>query len=349
MADPVKITTVRTGEETSRNIRDLAASRMREWINNYAAVNALFAFTESKLAADLQGSPEGLVDGREAAARHGYDGYQVCALLRFLSLQGMFIEEQAERFRLTPVGEALLSSASVGWMRLIRGGYGDTIHDCGALVEGRKRYGVDVERVGRYVGIGSSQFTSAIRDEVGYAALERIGARTIADLACGQADFSVNFVKRNPDHRAVAVDINDGSVSAARANVDANGVADRVTVVKADIIDPASMADSCRDVDTFFVFAMEHELLRDGDEAVIHHVEAMAKQFPGRRFIIGEAVNKITPDTALLYWFHALSLQGIPRDIEFWVALFGKVRGARLEEVFVPDYGRQAAYYCLKF
>jgi SAM-dependent methyltransferase len=347
MGETIKITPIKTNDETSRNLRDLAASRMRELATGYAAFNAMFAFSESKLYTDLLASEERLIDGPAAAKAHGYDVYQVTGMLRFLSLQGMFTEEAGDRFRLTPIGQAILSPASLGWLRMIRGGYGEVLQESAALVEGKKRYGVDVVRNGRYVGVGSSQFTSAIRDDVGHSVLERLGTRCVADLGCGEAIFSINFVKRNPAHRAIAVDVDPGSIGAAREAIARAGLSDRIKVVQADCFDASALAKVCQEADTFFTFAMEHELLRDGEEAVIRHVESMAANFPGKRFVIGEAVNRVTPDTALLYWFHVLSLQGMPRGIEAWTTMLGRLARGRLEEVFVPDYGQQAAYYSI--
>jgi SAM-dependent methyltransferase len=348
MGDQIKTTPIRTNQETSRNLRDLAAARMREMANTYAAFNAMFAFTESKLYTDLVALDEKVLQASAAAAAHGYDAYQVTGLLRYLSLQGMFLEEPGDNFRLTPMGEAILSPASIGWLRMIRGGYGDVFQAALPLVEGTKRYGVDVVRNGYYVGAGSSQFTSAIRDDVGHNILERLGTKCVADLGCGEAIFSINFCKRNPAHRALAVDVDDGSIKAARAAIAREGLSDRIKVVQADCFDASALAKSCQEADTFFTFAMEHELLRDGEEAVVKHVEAMAGAFPGKRFVIGEAINKITPASGLLYWFHILSLQGMPRDIDFWKGLLGRLSKGALEEVFIPDYGHQAAYYSIK-
>lgn len=341
----VPVTTIPSGESSWRALQVLMASRMPDKINGFVFCNALFAFTESKLLGDLESSADRTLDAAAAAGRHDYDPRQTTGLVRYLATQGMFREERQDVFRLTPMGEAMLSQVALGWLRLVRGGYGHVMLDAGKLLDGSLVYGEDIERNGFYVGSGSSQFTSAIRDEVGYRVIDRIGGQTIADLGCGAARFLIEVLRAHPERRGIAIDVDDGAIASARAAVAEAGLEHRLSVVQCDAFDAAALAEHCGDVEVFFSFAMEHELLRDGEQAVVDHIDAMSEHFPGRRFVIGEAINPVDQRTGTLYWFHVISAQGMPRDVAGWTGILSRLQRARLKEVFVPDYGPQAAYY----
>ncbi|GAB4565990.1 MAG: hypothetical protein Tsb0020_17290 [Haliangiales bacterium] len=341
----VPVTPIASGESSWNALQQLMASRMPEKINGFVFCNALFAFTESKLLDDIRSSEDHTLDIAAAAERHGYSPQQASGLVRYLATQGMFREEREDLFRLTPMGESMLSKVAVGWLRLVRGGYGHIMLEAGKLLDGSAVYGENITRDGFYVGSGSSQFTSEIRDEVGYNVINRVGGKTIADLGCGSATFLIKYLLAHPDRHGIAIDIDDGSISSARAAVAEAGLESRLKVVQCDAFDAAELAKHCGDADIFFSFAMEHEILRGGEQAVIDHMDSMSEHFPGKRFVVGEAVNPIDQRTGTLYWFHIISAQGMPRDVDGWKRILSGLKRAKLNEVFVPDYGPQAAYY----
>jgi hypothetical protein len=90
---------------------------------------------------------------------------------------------------------------------------------------------------------------------------------------------------------------------------------------------------------------MEHELRRDGDEAVLRHIDGMAEAFGGKSYLLGEPMLNMTGTDGMFYWIHILSHQGMPQNVAGWSALLGKLHRARLREVFVPDHRYFAAYF----
>jgi hypothetical protein len=94
---------------------------------------------------------------------------------------------------------------------------------------------------------------------------------------------------------------------------------------------------------------MEHEGLRDGEQAVLSHIDAMAARFPGKRYLLGEPMLHMSVADGMFYWIHVLSMQGIPRNVPGWCDLLGKLERAKLREVFVPDHRQWCAYFDIEF
>jgi hypothetical protein len=94
---------------------------------------------------------------------------------------------------------------------------------------------------------------------------------------------------------------------------------------------------------------MEHEGLRDGEGAVLAHIDNMAERFPGKRYLLGEPMLHMSAADGIFYWIHVLSLQGIPRNVPGWCELLGKLKRAKLAEVFVADHRQWCGYFDIEF
>jgi SAM-dependent methyltransferase len=341
------IVSIKTDAAVSDVLIKLAASRIHESIGGFAFCNALFTFVESGLFVDL--TADKVVDASASASRHGYDPYQALGLLRYLRTQGVLIEEGEGRFRPTAVGEAVLSEGALGLLRLYRGGYGELMLRAGQLLDRSLTYGRDLSRDGRYVATGANESTRVAVNALPFAVMEKDEVRTIADLGCGAGGFLIDFVKRSPRHRAIGIDVDPRGLEEARRNVEAAGVADQVKLVLGDAFDLSAVAKQCGDADLFYAFAMEHELLRENEDAVLRHIDEMAALFPGKRYLLGEPLIHMTREDGAFYWFHILSKQGLPRSVAGWVPLLRRLRRARLEQVFVPDQGTVYAVFDIRF
>jgi len=78
--------------------------------------------------------------------------------------------------------------------------------------------------------------------------LDRVapGAQDAVDLGCGTGLLAVSFARARPGARVVATDQSEAAVRSARATADANGLGDRVRVVRDDV--GSSLADRSADV-----------------------------------------------------------------------------------------------------
>jgi len=75
---------------------------------------------------------------------------------------------------------------------------------------------------------------------------ERDEGRHVLDLGCGTGALAVSWAQAHPDDRVIATDRSAAAVASARATAQANGVADRVTVMHDDAA--SEVADASIDV-----------------------------------------------------------------------------------------------------
>jgi SAM-dependent methyltransferase len=339
----VEVTAIPAGERPTHELRDFVASDMFTIINGHALANALFAFAGSPLLAELEAA--GAVDLPRAIARHRLVPRHALGLMRYLATQDLFHEGDGEVFSPTARGRAALASGGLGLLQMYRGGYGELMTRAVELMQGTARHGSELRRDGHWVALGSSKMTHAILDEVPYQVLERKAHRRLADLGCGAGDFLIDFVRRDPAYAGVGVDISAEAIALANRKAREAGVADRARFVVGDCFDLPVLTAHCREVDVFYAFGMEHELRRDGDEAVLRHIDGMAEAFHGRSYLLGEPMLHMTANDGMFYWIHILSHQGMPLNVPGWSALLGGLRRAKLREVFVPEHQRFGAYF----
>jgi SAM-dependent methyltransferase len=344
---PWPVHAVETGPRADQLLRDAAASGLPVAVQGFALAMAMFTFAESKLISDL--AAHGSLQARQAAERNGYDYQQTLGLLRFLVTQGLFAEDVEETFRLTPKGSAAVSPASLAAVSFYIGGYGELMMRSRELLERKIEYGREVTRDAYHVAVGTKLNTASFMDMIPLAILDRKGVRTVADLGCGAGQFLIEWVKGGPERRGVGVDLEPEAIEAARKSAAEQGVGSRLVFHVGNAFDNAALATTLKDVDVIFSFAMEHEGLRNGEEAVLAHIDDMASRFPGKRYLLGEPMLHMSAADGLFYWIHVLSLQGIPRNVPGWCNLLGKLKRAKLAEVFIPDHRQWCAYFDIEF
>jgi SAM-dependent methyltransferase len=339
----VPVESIEVDSQSNEHVRDLMAADTFNVVNGYALAQAIFTLSCSPLLADVE--RDGTVRADEAARAHELDHRHTIGLLRYLVTQDLFKEELGEVFRLTPRGRAALSPAALGWLRLFVGGYGPLMQNALDLMTRKKVYDRDVHRDPYYVATSSSMVTNAACDEAPYRVIERSRARTVADLGCGAGRFLISWARRHPEHRGVGIDIAPEAVEVCGQRAGDAGVSDRVRFVVGDGFDLSGVQRQCSDVDLFYSFAMEHEVLRSGEQAVLDHIDQMAELFPGKRYLMGEPMLQMMQHDGKFYWVHVLSHQGFPRNIPGWCDLLVRLKKARLERVYVPEHQKIGAYF----
>lgn len=344
---PWPVHAVETGPRADQLLRDVMASGMAVAVQGFALGAAMFTFSESHLITDLE--KDGQLQAKQAAERNNYDHFQTLGLLRFLVTQGLLVEEPNETFRLTPKGTAAVSPTSLAALRFYIGGYGHLMTQGRDLLEKKITYGREVTRDSFYVASGTKLNTASFMDMIPLAVLAQKGVKKLADLGCGSGQFLIEWVKGGADRSGVGIDLAPEAIEDARRNAEAQGVADRLKFHVGDAFDNEANYKYLKDVDVIFSFAMEHEGLRDGEGAVLSHIDAMAQRFPGKRYLLGEPMLHMSVADGLFYWIHVLSLQGIPRNVPGWCDLLGKLQRAKLNEVFIADHRQWCAYFDIEF
>jgi len=179
--------------------------------------------------------------------------------------QRQLVFEDSGTFTLTETGRAICRDK--GYLVWLAGGYGEPLRRLDAFLLGRKKYGTDSSRDGRWVAAGAALLGR--RDVVpqAIALLERISFNSALDLGCGNARFLVS-VCQTFGCRGVGVDISPEACEAAMASVQAAGLTDRVQIIRGDAFAPQTLSQLAESelVITFFLL---HEISSKGRPALI--------------------------------------------------------------------------------
>jgi SAM-dependent methyltransferase len=342
----VPVEAIAVGPSGDAAMRDIFAAEIPMALIGFAYGYGLHTLAMSPFFADLE--RDKFIKVEPTVAKYKLVHRHVVGLLRFLATQDVFKEEANETFHLTPKGKAAVSKGSVGWIKVMIGGYGNLMHHANALMAGELTYHKDIHRQAREVSVGSSMLTSSIGDEVPYRVIERAGAHVVADLGCGGGGFLIEWVKRDPKNRGVGIDLAPAAIDAATTAAREAGVSDRCKFVVGNCFDLSVVAPQCKDVEFFYSFALEHEVMTTSEQAVLDHIDAMADLFPGKRYLVGEPMLNMAVGDGHFYWVHVLSLQGYPRNVPGWSNLFKRFKVASLERVYVPDHQRIGGFFDIR-
>jgi SAM-dependent methyltransferase/predicted transcriptional regulator len=338
--DGIECIYVPLDNEVEHDFNSFLASGMMDLIESFAVVETFYNFIESEMFEILQRHHEICLP--QVFKNSSINQRNAKGMLEFLSEHGYFFwESQTETYTLTPKGKASLNRVSLGFLRMFRGGYGDIYKKSGELVSGKIKYGKDIVRYGKEVSLGSNLITNNILDQVADYIIKNEDLKVVADLGCGAGYFLVHIAKRNSKLHLIGIDNTEDAIRTARSYACDNGVEKNIEFIVGDCFDLSLVKKECQKIDLFYSFALEHELLFQGEGAVIDRLQKLASQFPGKRYLIGEPL----PFTSAFKWYHCLTNQGIPRKVEDWVRILKKVPNAKLKSVYIPEHRYAGAFY----
>ena len=343
----VPISTIDSGKEANDLVRNVLAADMFSIVNGYALAQAIFAFSTSALYEAFKAN--GYVVVSEVVANNDLEPRHAVGLMRYLVTQGIFRESAKETFHPTPKGSATLSQGAMGWLTMVRGGYGNLMERATEMLNKDISYRKDIVRNGYYTAVGSCMTTGAILDPVPYEIATKRGWKCIGDLGCGAGQFLIGFAGKDKNNRGVGIDVDADAIKQAKINAEAAGVADQLTFIQGDAFELSQVKAECSDVEVFYSFGFEHELFRNGENAVVEHIDGIGSIFPGTRYLLGEPMVSRTATDGQFYWAHILSEQGLPRNIPGWTEVLGKLTNGNLREVFVPDHRMIGAFFDIEF
>jgi SAM-dependent methyltransferase len=237
---------------------------------------------------------DGHVEVSAFAAARGLDSRLLLALCDYLAARRILRRVNADGYYMLDDHGAFLmaSDALRGWVELTHG-YEDVLHAMPDLLARRRQYAPgDVQRDGHYVAVGSGRASSDFFFPLVADLVRRGGYRHVLDLGCGDAKFLRYLCVRVPGTVGVGIDRSPAAVAAARAQIEREGLADRVHVMCGDAIQVERYRDELHHVDAATCFFVLHELYSDArDGAVEPFLVSYRRALPGVPLIAIEAIR----------------------------------------------------------
>lgn len=309
-----------------------------ELFEGFALASVLASLDEAGLLSALE---EGPVSGAPAGVADP-DGLMP-ATLRYLA-QRELAEERDGAFALTERGRAVVKDK--GYLVWLQGGYGHVLGGLGDFVTGRRRYGTDVERAGRWVAEGSALIG---RDDVApYAVevLQGIAFRHVVDLGCGNARFLIGAAQRF-GITGVGVDLSPEACEDAQGRIAEAELTGKVVVRCGDAGDLDAIPELA-DADLAVAHFLLHEIFEHGRTALIDYLTKLGGIMPaGAHMLVAEVQpasgapdERWRPEFTLL---HAIMRQEL-LDADGWHEAFTAAGWSRHE---VRDLGLPGAILLL--
>jgi SAM-dependent methyltransferase len=171
------------------------------------------------------------------------------------------------------------------------------------------------------------------------AIIRQLGFTNLLDLGCGPATMLVALAESDPDFLGWGVEKNPAMRKAARANIRAAGVTERVRILPGDAFHLKLPNDVRKTIRTVSASQLANELFGHGQAAAITWLRSLRKQLPGRPLLLADYYGRLGTnlpaqrETLLHDYAQLLSGQGIPPpDAGAWQALYQKA-GCRLVHV----------------
>lgn len=324
--------------------------------NGYSRAFILLALHETGVFERLR--REGPQTVEQLAQGCGVDAYLLDGVLHFLVFADRILRKEGDRFALTERGEDMLFTDPVlAFTYGAVGAYACLLTELLPSLKGRKRYGKDFERDGRFLARGSF-FTGRANYPWVVEQMAKRGVRTFADLGCGSADVLIAFCRLHPDLRGIGIDISPGVLREARQRVEQAGLSDRISLIEGDFTRPETFARHVGQVDAFNGIMSFHEFLKDGEEPVVRLFSNLKASFPGRWIFVGE-FNRLSDEEfealpfperihPLFYQhiIHPLTRQGLPTTKARWLSIFE--RAGLTADVVKEDFPFRLVEYILR-
>ncbi len=316
---------------------------VKRYFRNFIICQCLIALGKSGVLDEM--ISEGLVDIREFSDSKNLDYQTLKTICDYLYVIGV-TNKQNQKYSLTGYGHDLCT-VSRGVFNFIHA-YSPIFENLDAILMKQKKYGVDFDRRGEFVGRASAELAELFPFPISRGILKKYGFKTILDLGSGSGDFLIGFCKSS-DIKAYGVDLSPEAVAYANLKAREQKVADRVMFKVGDITKPDTFKDIDPKIDLVTSMFVLHEFLSMSEEMVINIFNSIKQAYPGRHILICELTKcsleylKANPSAvAEHHAFHALSQQGLA-DADRWRRIFAKA-GLQVVEEERLDLAEQSIF-----
>ncbi|CAA9335673.1 MAG: hypothetical protein AVDCRST_MAG68-3348 [uncultured Gemmatimonadetes bacterium] len=278
----------------------------------------------------------------------GLDPAMGKGLLEYLAIRGV-VALRGDTVLPTERGRALLGEVPMALLGYYHEAYSPVLRQGASLLDGTLRYGTDVERDGEALGRHCEVLFRSFGGSVVMQMLDSMNARCVLDLGCGSGGLLIDACLRDPELRAIGLDISPEVIRYGRQRVAAAGLSDRIQLVVGDAFAPETWPPECADADAILIVGTLHEHFRCGEQAVIDVLDRYAGflEASGGGVILAEPeLHRDTAD-ADFFLIHTFTRQGYPRRRDDWCALFERSRLQCREVVQLPNTGFRFVYFHL--
>jgi SAM-dependent methyltransferase len=252
------------------------------------------------------------------------------ATLRYLA-QRELAEERDGAYELTERGRAIVKDK--GYLVWLQGGYGHVLAGLGDFISGKRGYGTDVERAGRWVAEGSALIG---RDDVAPHATDVLGGidfHRVVDLGCGNARFLIGAAQRF-GVTGVGVDLSPEACEDAAQMIENAGLTEKVVVRCGDAGELDAIPELA-EADLVVAHFLLHEIFEHGRAALVAYLRKLGALMPkGAHMLVAEVQpasgahdERWRPEFTLL---HAIMRQEL-LDADGWHEAFGAAGWSRRE------------------
>ncbi|TDQ00484.1 methyltransferase family protein [Labedaea rhizosphaerae] len=321
--------------------QQMATARVGELAASYVLCTAVVGLARAGVARRLSR------DWTELAALVPAGGSEslLRGVLEFLAVRGL-LEREGDAWRTTDRGAALLAELPESLLGYYVEAYGPVLHGIDAMLTGRQRYGVDVERDTEALGRRCEVLFRSFGSDLVRRLMREHGAHSVLDLGCGTGGLVLDLCRDDPAMSGVGLDIATDAIDFAAERARAEGLADRASFVVGDAFQPQTWPAAAVDTDFVVAVGALHEHFRDGEGAVVELLGRYAELLTaGKVFLLCEPEMFADEKDADFFLVHVLTDQGFPRPLDQWLEVIGKA-GLRCDRVFsAPNTGFRFAYY----
>lgn len=274
-----------------------------------------------------------LASGAELAAFADAQGLQleiVERLLGYLAARTDLVDGDAETgFRVTrsPADFAF----DLHMLDQYVGGYGGCLRELPRLLRGGVDGGGFVDRR-RHAAAFAGIDARAGEGEVARM-LHSLEVKTVLDMGCGGGQLLIALAAADPDLRGIGVEANPEAAAAARRNLVAAGLADRVEILDGDVLACAGQIDPERrnQVQALVAASVVNAYFGGGEVGPEDFLRRLGDLFPGRIMIVADYYGRLGRDAGGAAYRRTLihdvaqlvSGQGVPPgDLDAWKRIY---------------------------
>jgi hypothetical protein len=302
---------------------DNATTTVAGIFNAAVAAPAIGAAWESGALDHLRA--KGKLDTEHFALEHDLDPNATLAMFRALASVGV-VDRQYTTVLPGPVFDEVYRTRS--FFHWLSQGSGELFRRMQAVLPESSRVGRFYDRDSVAISYACREINENYFDPAFWRAMNglNIAFTTMADLGSGSGERLMQVVKRYPGVRGLGLDVAVPTLEHSRANFEAEGLADRVTFIEADVrvLEPRP---EFRDVELLTCFMMGHDFWPEANCTAT--LQGLRRAFPNvRKFLLGDTARTAGTADADLPVFtlgfevgHALMGVYLP-TLQEWQAVF---------------------------